>query len=627
MAQLPTSREDSSHDHAEIDTAKAEPEGVALNNSSPQTVAVPRNAQSRRKLYIVGGVVVGIVVVLALALGLGLGLGLKKKNSDSSNYVTTNSSFLLEPSFDITSTPTTRYYEWVVEEMPGAPDGFERRMLVVNGQFPGPLVEVNSGDELIVNVFNKMLNGTTIHWHGQLQNGTNYMDGTNGITQCPIPPGMNFTYHFTINPNQYGTFWWHAHASTQYTDGIYGPLVIHSPNEPIYGSYDREAVVIMSDWYHDMSSGLLTQYLSSAGIDGSNYGGFNAGAEPPPDNGLINGKTTGSAFSFEPNLRYRIRLINMATLTDFIFSVDEHVLSVVEADGTSLEPVDVHRVPLSVAQRYSVILNTNQTAGSYNVRAEMQAVCYKLSNPNLNNMVLATLTYGAEPTTPTSSDWSDAFPEICLDLNSTMIVPAIPMDPPNSTQSVLVSMSFQQTVQSGGTQVLAYINNTSWEAQSTDPTVLQFYQGGAQTSFDSSSQLVVVNDEISVIDLVVDNYDDSSHPFHLHGHVFWVLGEGDGLYQPGISPLNLTNPPRRDTLTLPGFGWVLIRFVADNPGLWAFHCHIGWHMAAGLMMQFASLPSQVQEFQIPSYLQQQCTQQSGGQELGTRSRKWLSLDM
>jgi hypothetical protein len=85
----------------------------------------------RRKLYIVGGVVVGIVVV-ALALGLGLGLGLKKRSS--SNYVTANSTFLLDSSFNITSTPTTRYYEWVVEEMSGAPDGFERTMLVVNGE-------------------------------------------------------------------------------------------------------------------------------------------------------------------------------------------------------------------------------------------------------------------------------------------------------------------------------------------------------------------------------------------------------------------------------------------------------------------------------------------------------------
>jgi FtsP/CotA-like multicopper oxidase with cupredoxin domain len=105
-----------------------------------------------------------------------------------------------------------------------------RTNIRILGQFPGPLIEVNSGDELVVNVFNQLPNGTSIHWHGQLQNGTNYMDGTSGITQCPIPPGLNFSklplfalstyliclaYRFTINPDQYGTFWYHAHASTQ----------------------------------------------------------------------------------------------------------------------------------------------------------------------------------------------------------------------------------------------------------------------------------------------------------------------------------------------------------------------------------------------------------------------------
>jgi FtsP/CotA-like multicopper oxidase with cupredoxin domain len=271
-------------------------------------------------------------------------------------------------------------------------------------------------------------------------------------------------------------------------------------------------ISLFQDWYHDMSSGLLVQYLSAAGIDGSNYGGANPGAEPPPDSGLINGKMTGSAFDLEPNLRYRLRLINMGTLTEFMFSVDSHLLSVVEADGTSLEPVSVHRVPIHVAQRYSVILATNQTAGSYNVRAEMQSTCYKLDNANLNTMVLSTMTYGASPSTPNSQDWSDAFPALCLDLNSTMVVPQIVMNPPNSTQTVQVSMSFQQTTQSGGTQTLAFMNNTSWEADSTNPTLLQMSKAGIQTAFDLN-QLVVVNDNITVLDLIVNNYDDSSHPY------------------------------------------------------------------------------------------------------------------
>lgn len=220
-----------------------------------------------------------------------------------------------------------------------------------------------------------------------------------------------------------------------------------------------------------MSSGLLVQYLSNAGIDDQNSPIYdNPGAEPPPDSGLINGQMTGSSFNFEPNLRYRLRLINMATLTEFVFSVDNHILEVVESDGTSVVGAAVHRVPINVAQRYSVILTTNQTLGSYNVRAEMQDICYKLDNPNLDTMVLGT-------------------PGDCIDLNATQLVPVIESPPPNSTMTVSVSMSFQQTFASGGQATLGYMNNTSWEADSTDPTLMQMYNAGAQTSF-SQSQLI-----------------------------------------------------------------------------------------------------------------------------------------
>jgi FtsP/CotA-like multicopper oxidase with cupredoxin domain len=93
--------------------------------------------------------------------------------------------------------------------------GILRPMLVINGQFPGPLIEVNRGDRVLVNVTNNLSNASTIHWHGLYQNGTNWMDGTSGITQCPIPPGRSFLYNFTVE-NQYGTFWYHSHTSTQY---------------------------------------------------------------------------------------------------------------------------------------------------------------------------------------------------------------------------------------------------------------------------------------------------------------------------------------------------------------------------------------------------------------------------
>src|SRR5687767_3785713 len=90
--------------------------------------------------------------------------------------------------------------------------------------------------------------------------GTNWMDGTMGVTQCAIPPGQSFTYNFTV-PNQWGTYWWHAHASSQYIDGIVGPLIIHSPDEPHLDKYQEDVIMFVSDYYHTPSGPLVSWYL------------------------------------------------------------------------------------------------------------------------------------------------------------------------------------------------------------------------------------------------------------------------------------------------------------------------------------------------------------------------------
>ena len=159
--------------------------------------------------------------------------------------------------------------------------GVVREMLFINGKFPGPLIEANRGDRLIVNVTNRLKSeATTIHWHGLLQNGSNWYDGTAGITQCGIPPGSSFVYNFTLD-GQFGTYWYHSHFATQYMDGIFGPLVVHAPEEAnARHLYDRDQVVLIQDWYHDVSTANLAKYLVPD----------NENSEPIPDNGLINGR-------------------------------------------------------------------------------------------------------------------------------------------------------------------------------------------------------------------------------------------------------------------------------------------------------------------------------------------------
>lgn len=160
--------------------------------------------------------------------------------------------------------------------------GVVRTMSVINGQFPSPLIRVNRGDRVLLNVTNHLDVPTAMHWHGLLQNGTNWMDGTSGITQCPIPPGGNFLYNFTVE-NQYGTYWYHSHYKSQYIDGMTGAFIVHAPEEAeARKGYDYDQIVMLQDWYHDTSTDLLPGYLASG----------NENTEPVPDNGLIQGTNT-----------------------------------------------------------------------------------------------------------------------------------------------------------------------------------------------------------------------------------------------------------------------------------------------------------------------------------------------
>lgn len=600
-------------------------------------------------------VLIGAVtfVILALSLGLGLGLGLKHHTSESASSQNVTSStatstahqptatappssagqstdipswrrdpseYVLDMSWDLNAAPTTRVYNLTVSNITAAPDGVFRYIFAINGQFPGPVIEVNEGDRVLINVTNELLEPTTMHWHGMYQNGTNWMDGSSGITQCPIPAGGSFLYNFTI-VGQYGTYWYHSHYSTQYTDGIVGPFIVHSPAEAtIQKSYDYDQIVLIQDWYHDPSETLIAGYLASG----------NENAEPLPDDGLILGtnffncssygddsgydcvdNSTRAMFDVIPNKTYRFRLINTGAFGEFQVSIDNHTLTVIEADSTYVEPLTVHRLQIHVAQRYSVLFTTNQTATNYWFRAQMDEHCFSSVNPVLDTDVRALISYTNTTTDPTESvDWADALDLACDDLNPSLLVPTDVIQAPDVDVTYVIEVSFQI-----GAYALdkAYINSTTWTPLS-DPTLNQavaglqssntsaeFSTSGLSTAISPSSQFIITNPTTATIDLLINNLDEGAHPFHLHGHQFFILATGSsGDFQWSSYPsLNLTNPMRRDTMTVDAYGWSLIRFVADNPGMWPFHCHISWHVEAGLLMQFMSRTDIMRTWTLP----------------------------
>ncbi|OAQ96074.1 hypothetical protein LLEC1_06266 [Akanthomyces lecanii] len=555
------------------------------------------------------------------------------------------SEYILDMSWDGYAAPTTREYNWTITNADLNPDGVYRPMYLIDNQFPGPLVECNDGDTIIVHVHNQAVNATAIHFHGLFQNGSNFMDGTVGVTQCPIAPKSSFTYTFTVN-GQSGTYWYHAHHSAQASDGLLGPVIIHAKNERTTLQkldYDSDRIIMVQDHYHNLTSELLMNYLQP---DMEND-------EPVPDNALINGRgvrdcadfpgwrcdtanVSNPVFDLEANKRHRLRVINVGAFAEFQIQFDEHPFYVTEVDGTDVHPEPFHRLNILPAQRYSLVLETNvTTADSFWMRSRMLTHCFTTQNKRLVPELHSIMRYQSGETPlppvaaePTSKDWPEGIEVICRDLNVSALHPVVAQSPPPADEFVFIRANFMI-----GDWALArgFFNSSTWHANATHPSLHRYLDGiGAadatkspersasmtisDTIFDPEHDYVLETTGSRTIDLAINNFDDGSHPFHLHGHKFYILVQGETGYPPEENELPaylkehnlLENPLRRDTVTVEGYGWVIIRVVLDNPGLWTFHCHNTWHSESGMVMQFLVGSDVVRKWTVDAQQRELC---------------------
>ncbi|KAM0319649.1 hypothetical protein ACHAPQ_010273 [Fusarium lateritium] len=534
------------------------------------------------------------------------------------------SEYILSPSWNFDASPATREYFWTINTATLNPDGVYRPMLLINNQFPGPLVECNEGDTIVVHVENRASNATAIHFHG--------------VTQCPIALNSTFSYKFHIK-KQHGTYYYHGHHSAQASDGLLGPMVVHSRKEKDLQTldYSSDRVVMVQDHYHNLTSELLMEYLAP---DQENN-------EPVPDNGLINGRGVRDCADFAgwpcnntdialPNIdlpagqRHRLRFINVGAFAEFQIQIDEHPFYVTEVDGTDVHPEAIHRLNILPAQRYSIVLETNATSSSvFWMRARMVTHCFKNENERLQAETRAIIRYTGHdkqliPGEPTSKEWPDAIEVICRDLNTSALRPVEAISPPQADETIILRANFEI-----GDWRLArgFFNDSTWHPNTTYPSLHRFLDSGVhstsakkpiavnEVSFDRKRELVLETNGVRTIDISINNFDDGAHPVHLHGHKFFVLLQGRDGYPPSPSKLPkylekhglLQNPLRRDTVTVEGYARAVIRVVLDNPGLWAFHCHNLWHAESGMVMQMLVQPEVMKKWTVGKENREMCS--------------------
>lgn len=463
------------------------------------------------------------------------------------------------------TTGNTVTYDLTITNSTCNPDGHGARLcLLINGVYPGPTIRATWGDQLVINVHNKMEdNGTSIHWHGVRQYHSPGSDGVNGITECPLAPGDSKTYSFQVT--QFGTSWYHAHYSSQYGDGVVGTMIFEGPASANY-DYDL-GIYPLNEWYYQTAfqiNSITSQNLQSfAGppnasnilINGTNQDGYGNGQYSKVS--ITNGK------------KYRLRLVNVAVDNYIRVSLDNHPMLIMASDFIPIKPIYANWVLLGVGQRYDVVINANMTSGNFWFRADVAGDC--LSGNDGSGLAVWTYS-GTNAATPSSTAFA---PPAGQCAEPSPVVPYWHQPVPSGSfvgQELDLTIT-KAVVQPNGDAIFVWaLNTTSIDIAWENPTLSYIMNGNS--SYPAALEVIPTTSSGSWNYFLIQtapNLPPIPHPIHLHGHDFFVIGSGPGQYDPSSATLNWSNPPRRDTETLPGGGWLAIAFNSNNPGTFQSH--------------------------------------------------------
>ncbi|TPG47201.1 copper resistance system multicopper oxidase [Sphingomonas glacialis] len=489
----------------------------------------------------------------------------------------------------------------------------------INGTVPGPLLRLREGQDVRLTVINDLPDeDTSIHWHGLLV--PFQMDGVPGVSFPGIKAGSRFTYHFPLR--QSGTYWYHSHSGLQEQIGHYGPIVVDPAGADPIG-YDREHVIVLSDhsalhphaifqklkqqggyfnYQKQTLAGLLAGHDQTA-ADRRTWGGMRMDPTDISDvtgstyTFLVNGHGPLEPWTalFRPGERVRLRFINASAMTIFNVRIPGMTLSVVAADGVPVRPVAVEEIQIANAETYDVIV-TPADDRAYGIVAEAidrSGMAFATLAPRAGMVAIAPPLRKRPIATmkDMGMDMSAMDPET-MDMSSMHMgmrdprnAPSLPLGPGVQTIS---PMPADRTGEPGqglgdaGHKVLVYKDLAALEPNPDHrppERALQIHLTGNMErymwAFDGK-KLSEVGEPIPFragerVRITLINDTMMNHPIHLHGHFFeLVTGHGD-------------HAPRKHTVNVQPGGTVTFDLTADAIGDWAFHCHMLYHMHAGMM--------------------------------------------
>ncbi len=485
----------------------------------------------------------------------------------------------------------------------------------VNGTVPGPLIRLTEGQNVRLHVTNKLNEDSSIHWHGLLL--PFQFDGVPGVSFPGIKPNETFTYEFPIR--QAGTYWWHSHSGLQEQAGHYGPIIIES-EEPD-PRYDRDYVVLLSEFTpihpHEIMRKLKvgehyfnrTMMTASEGeMSGEMRRMWGQMRMNPRDISDVTGTTYtyminghGPAdnlqLAFNRGERIRLRVINGSAMTFFNVRIPGVPMTVIEADGQPVDPVEVDEFQIGVAETYDVIVAPQD--GSHAIVAEaMDRSGMGIASLTSHSGHIATPPPLRETPTLTMVDMgmmdhsamghdmgggsgmdhsmrdTSKLPgdvEVGPGLDMVAPMPMDRMDFPGLGLDKVPHRVLRYT------DLKAARMNPHREVEREMEIHLTGNMERYMWSFDGKKFTAVTDDPIRFgfderVRVKLVNQTMMAHPIHLHGHFFEMVNGADHMHQ-----------PLKHTMVVQPGGTATFDLTANEPGDWAFHCHLLYHMHAGMM--------------------------------------------
>lgn len=504
--------------------------------------------------------------------------------------------------------------------------GRHRTALTINGGLPGPLLRWREGDTVTLRVKNRLAEPTSIHWHGILLPPN--MDGVPGLSFKGIEPGGVFVYQFTVK--QHGTYWYHSHSGFQEQQGVYGPLVI-DPREPEPYTYQRDYVVMLSDWTDEDPVALMKTLKKQSDyynlhkptvgdfVRGVGKHGWSATIADrlmwaqmkmnPTDLADVSGETYTYLLNGQPPERnwtgvfqagetIRLRVINGSAMSYFDVRIPGLKMTVIAADGQPVQPVSVDEFRIAVAETFDVLVEP--TAEAYTLFAQsMDRSGY--ARGTLARQTGATAPVPALDPRPwiTMDDMGMGgmdhgamadMPDMAGMDHSAMSMQA---HPASEQDNPLVEMQAMSPVpklddpgiglRNNGRRVLTYadLRSTFEDPDGRDPSrTIELHLTGHMEKFAWSFNGVKFSDAEPLqltygerVRLVLVNDTMMSHPIHLHG--LWSdLEDENGQFR-----------VRKHTIDMPPGSRRSYRVTADALGRWAYHCHLLYHMEMGMFRE------------------------------------------